>query len=124
MANLFASAAHFMHNAVFLETYPGPSWIPGPWVVVTAWFVVAAVLVRGYSWHRQGEPKRALVAVVAYCISCIFVFGHYLYGPPSDFEVLTNLLILMEGIAGFVLLLYFVGWGRHSIEAMNRTQNG
>ena len=34
--------------------------------------------------------------------------GHYLYGPPSGFDVLTNLLTVLEGVAGLLLLLHFV----------------
>jgi len=115
IANLVASGAHFLHNAVFLETYPGPPWIPGAWFVVLAWLVAAAALLRGYSWHRAGDPGKALVAISLYCASCISVFGHYLYGPPRDFDLLTNVLIVLEGVGGSVLFVYFVGWARHDV---------
>lgn len=111
-ANLLTSGAHFFHNALFLEAYPGPPWIPGPWFVVVAWFLVAAALLRGYFWHRSGDSRKALVAISLYCVSCIFVFGHYLYGPPSDFDLLTNVLIVLEGVGGATLLIYFIGWER------------
>jgi hypothetical protein len=117
IANLAASGAHFLHNAVLLETYPGPPWIPGAWFVVLAWLLVAAILVGGYRWHRARHPRKALVAVSLYCASCISVFGHYLYGPPRDFDLLTNLLIVLEGVGGIVLWVYFVGWARHHIGA-------
>lgn len=113
--NLVASAAHFFHNARFLESYPGPPWIPGPWFVVVAWLVIAAILVRGYFWHRAGHSRKALVAVSVYCASCILVFGHYLYGAPRDFDLLTNLLIVLEGLGGATLLVYFVGWARRGV---------
>jgi len=116
IANLLASASHFSHNALFLDTYPGPLWIPGPWFVVAAWLLIAAILVRGYFWHRGGQARKALVAISLYCVSCILVFGHYLYGPPRDFDLVTNILIILEGFAGATLLLYFVGWARHGAE--------
>jgi len=116
VANLLASGSHFLHNAVFLEDYPGPPWIPGPWFVVAAWCLIAAVLVLGYRWHRAGEPRKALVAICLYCASCILVFGHYIYGSPRSFDALTNLLIVTEGAAGITLLVYFLGWASRSID--------
>lgn len=116
-ANLVASGAHFLHNAVLLDSYPGPLWIPGPWFVVIAWCFVAAALVLGYTWHRQGKVKRAFLAVTAYCVSTFLVFGHYLYGSPRDFDVLTNVLIFAEGISGMALFVYFVGWSQRSFDA-------
>ena len=107
-ASLLASAAHFAHNAFFLASYPGPTWIPGPWFVVTAWFIIASVLVRGYFWHRSGRPTLALIALSTYSLSCLLVFGHYFYGPPSAFDALTNVLILLEGTSGVALFLYYV----------------
>ena len=112
IVNLCASGAHFLHNAVFLDSYPGPLWIPGAWFVVVVWLLVAGALVRGYLWHTQGRSKRATLAIGAYCASCILVFGHYLYGSPRDFDLLTNVLIVSEGAAGTALLLYFLGWVR------------
>jgi hypothetical protein len=112
VTSLCASGAHFAHNAVFLDAYPGPPWITGPWLVVAAWCVVASVLVRGYLWHLHGKRRRALAAVTAYCGSSLLVFGHYLYGHPRDFDLLTNALILTEGVTGIALLVYFVGWAR------------
>jgi len=111
-ANLITSGAHFLHNAVFLDAYPGPPWITGPWFVVVAWCVVASVLVQGYRWHRDGRGGRALAAILAFSASCFFVFGHYLYGPPADFDLITNALIFAEGIGGAALLVYYLGWGR------------
>lgn len=119
-ANLLASALHFLHNAVFLERYPGPPWIPGAWFVVALWFVLAAVLVRGYRWYRAGDSRRALVAIGLYCLSCILVFGHYLYGSPRELDALTNGLIVAEGVAGVTLLVYFVTVSRHSSEVAMR----
>lgn len=107
-ANLVASGAHFAHNALFLDRYPGPTWIPGPGFVVVAWFVVASALLLGYRWYRRGKRRQALVALTAYCVSCFFVFGHYLYGAPGAFDVLTNALIVTEGVAGIVLFAYVV----------------
>ena len=120
IASLVTSGAHFLHNAVFLESYPGPPWIPGAWFVVAAWFIVAAILVQGYLWHRNGHPRKALVAVSLYCASCVSVFGHYLFGPPHELDLLTNLLIVLEGVGGSVLLVYFVGWARRDMDAPRR----
>ena len=107
-----ASGAHFAHNAVFLDTYPGPLWIPGPWFVVGAWFVIASILVRGYVWHRQGKARRAMAAIVTYCVSCVLVFGHYLYGPPRVHGQGANALIVLEGVAAMALVVYYVTWAR------------
>jgi hypothetical protein len=117
-ASLLASGAHFAHNAIFLSSYPGPTWIPGPGFVVAAWLVVAFVLVRGYSWHRSRRPTLALAALSAYTLSCVLVFGHYLYGRPSTFDLLTNALIFLEGISGVALFSYYVLVVRH--EAVHR----
>jgi len=124
ISSLVASAAHFAHNALFLETYPGPPWIPGPWFVVAAWLLIAATLLRGYFWHRAGHLRKATAAVSLYCASCLLVFGHYLYGAPRDFDLLTNLLIVLEGISGGALLVYFLGWaGRGLSPGSRRRQN-
>jgi flagellar basal body rod protein FlgG len=29
VVNLLTSGGHFLHNAIFLNSYPGPLWIPG-----------------------------------------------------------------------------------------------
>ena len=120
IASLVASAAHFFHNALFLETYPGPPWIPGAWFVIAAWLLIAMILVRGYFWHRAGHSRRALVAVSLYCGSCISVFGHYLYGSPRDFDLLANLLIILEGLSGGTLLVYFMWTAASTHDVMTR----
>jgi hypothetical protein len=117
VGNLLASGAHFVHNAIFLDSYPGPTWIPGPWFIVVAWMVVASTLLTGYFWHQSGRRGHALVAITAYCVSCLFVFCHYLYGSPTDFDALTNLLIILEGVGGVVLFTYFVAITRNGTEA-------
>jgi len=121
VASLTASAAHFLHNAVFLAEYPGPPWIPGPWFVIVAWLCVATVLLAGYAWHRRGRAGRAVVAVTLYCLSCLLVFGHYVYAPPADFDLLSNALIFSEGTSGMVLWVYFIGWGRRASTGANPT---
>lgn len=112
IVNLFASGGHFLHNAVFLDSYPGPDWISNPWMVVAAWFLVAAVLILGYRWYRRGDLAKASVAIPAYCVSCFFVFGHYVYGSPLGFDLLSNVLIFGEGLAAAALLVYYIGWAR------------
>ena len=117
VANLLASGAHFAHNAVFLDAYPGPLWIPGPWFIVGVWCVIAGLLVRGYMWHREGKARRALAAVWTYCASCFLVFGHYLYGPPRAHGLGANVFIVLEGVAALVLLVYYVQWARFTPSA-------
>ena len=111
-ANLLASVAHFAHNAVYLESYPGPDWIPGPWFVVCYWLVAAAVLVSGYAEYRRCRSKAGLAGMGAYCLSSQLVFGHYLYGAPRDYDLLTNSLIVLEGVFGMALLIFIVGLAR------------
>jgi hypothetical protein len=77
--------------------------------VVVAWILVATSLVLGYRWHLRGKPGPASVGITIYGASCLLVFGHYVYGSPGDFDLLTNLLIVAEGIGGLVLLAYFFG---------------
>lgn len=107
LVNLATSGAHFAHNAVFLDSYPGPPWIAGPTVVVAAWLGLAATLLLGVRWHRLGRVWPARIAIGIFGASCLLVFGHYAYGSPSDLDLLTNLLIVLEGSAGFVLIVYF-----------------
>ena len=113
VASLIASGGHFAHNAIYLDTYPGPPWIPGPWFVVVAWCVVASVLILAYRWHRGGRPGPALAAFTAYSASCVLVFGHYLYGPPRDLSLVANGLIWAEGASGVSLIAYYTTRARH-----------
>ncbi len=117
VASLLASAAHFGHNAMFLDQYPGPPWIPGPRFVVGAWCVIALVLVSGYRWFRAGKFTLGLVAVGAYSLSCLLVFAHYLYGPPSQFDALTNALIFLEGASGVALFAGYAQAFRRRVSA-------
>ena len=50
--------------------------------------------------------------MVVYCFSSLLVFGHYLYGPPRDLDLLANFLIVLEGAAALVLLSYFLALAR------------
>jgi hypothetical protein len=112
VVNLLTSGGHFLHNAIFLNSYPGPLWIPGPGVVVAVWLVVATALVLGYRAHTKGRSIRAAIGISVFGVSCLAVFGHYLYGSPAHFDVPTNALILLEGGAGVTLLVYYFGFGR------------
>lgn len=114
VGNLLASGAHFAHNAAFFDAYPEPPWIPGPWFVVLGWLLIAPVLVKGYYWHQEGKPRKALAAIVSYCSASLLVFGHYLYGPPSELDLLANFLIVVEGAAALVLLGYFLARARRA----------
>jgi hypothetical protein len=119
LLNLVTSAAHFAHNAAYLETYPGPPWISGPGVVVAAWLGIAGVLLLGYRWFERGHRAKALGAIAIFSVATMLGFAHYLYGAPSRHHTGANVTIVCEAVAGAVLLVYSLGRLRGSapIEA-------
>lgn len=101
-----ASLLHFMHNAVYLRDYPNlPAWLTSAGVMV-AWLVVAAVGVLGYLLYSRVSRAAGLMTISAYAVLGFGGLDHYTVAPVSAHTVAMNLTILLEAVAGAVLLVF------------------
>ncbi len=112
-----ASALHFIHNAVFLNSYPNmPDWI-SPGGVFGALASVTAIGILGYILFVVGFRIAGLIVIGVYAAFGFDGLAHYSLAPVSEHTTTMNLTIWLE-VATAALLISIVFWlitGRFSI---------
>ena len=112
-----ASALHFIHNAVFLNSYPNmPDWI-SPGGVFGALASVTAIGILGYLLFVVGFRIAGLIVIGVYAAFGFDGLAHYSLAPVSEHTTTMNLTIWLE-VATATLLMSIVFWlitGRFSI---------
>jgi hypothetical protein len=100
-----ASLIHFVHNAEYLNDYPGPpaSWSRG--AVYIAWLAMTAVGGVGALLVYRGYELLGLILLALYAALGLDSLGHYVMAPLPAHTAMMNSTILLEvGAAGLVLL--------------------
>lgn len=100
------SLAHFVHNAVYLQSYPNlPAWFT-PDGVAASWLVIGGLGVLGWVLYRRVSRGAGLVAIAVYALLGFGGLDHYLVAPPSAHTLAMNASIVAEAAgAGTVLAL-------------------
>jgi hypothetical protein len=99
-----ASLFHFVHNAVYIESYPNlPKWIT-PLGVYASWCAIAAVGVLGYWLFRKVSRPIGLVTIAVYALLGFGGLDHYVVAPIGAHSIAMNATILTEVTAAAMLL--------------------
>lgn len=100
-----ASLLHFVHNAEFLDAYPG---LPSSWSragVYLAWLAMTAVGAAGALLVYRDRKLAGLALLGVYAMFGLDSLGHYAVAPLSAHTAMMNTTILLEvGAAGLVLI--------------------
>ena len=100
-----ASLVHFLHNAVYLGSYPNmPVWLT-PLGVLASWLVVAATGAIGYWLLRRGSTAMGLAVTGLYAILGFDSLDHYAVAPVSAHSLAMNATIVIELITAAALLV-------------------
>ena len=103
-----ASLAHFVHNAVYLESYPNmPEWLT-PLGVMAAWFVLALIGAVGGWMLIRGSTRIGLAVLALYAALGFAGLDHYAVAPVSAHSMVMSATIVAEVIAAAVLLTLIV----------------
>lgn len=103
-----ASLFHFIHNGVYLDSYPNmPTWISQTGVYLT-WLGIAAIGLTGYICLRSGLVLSGLSLLILYAILGLDGLAHYHLAPFSQHSAMMNLSILSEVFMATVVLLMTV----------------
>lgn len=109
LAYTAASVLHFVHNAVFLASYPNmPGWISRV-VVYGALAGVLTVGACGYALLRCGHRLLGLLVIAAYAALGFDGLAHYSLAPISAHSAAMNFTIWLEVAAAALLLALVVG---------------
>jgi len=105
-----ASLFHHIHNAEFLDEYPGlPGWLSRG-RVYAAWLGVTAVGLTGYALLRSRHRIAGLAVLGIYAAFGLDGLGHYAIAPLSAHTVTMHLTIGLE-VATALLLITAVASG-------------
>ena len=120
-----ASLLHFVHNAVYIQSYPNlPKWIT-PVGVYASWCAIAAVGALGYWLFCRSSRLLGLVVIAVYALLGFGGLDHYLVAPMSAHSLAMNASILTE-VATASALLGFVAtqslWPRRNAVADHNDQ--
>lgn len=99
------SLIHFVHNAEFVDAYPGlpASWSRGG--VYIAWLAMTAIGGVGALLVYRGHELMGLILLAVYAALGLDSLGHYVVAPFSAHTAVMNTTILLEvAAAGLVLL--------------------
>jgi len=104
-----ASLVHFLHNAVYLESYPNmPVWLT-PLGVLASWLLVAGTGAVGYWLVRKGSTAVGLAVIALYAALGFAGLDHYALAPVSAHSLAMNATIVAEVVAASVLLVAIAG---------------
>ena len=99
-----ASLLHFVHNAVYIQSYPNlPMWIT-PLRVYASWCAIATSGVVGYWLYRRVSQPAGLVVIALYALLGFGGLDHYVLAPMGAHSIAMNATILTEVTAAFALL--------------------
>jgi hypothetical protein len=99
-----ASLLHFVHNAVYIQSYPNlPMWIT-PLGVYASWCAIAMSGVVGYWLYRRVSQPAGLVVIALYALLGFGGLDHYVLAPMGAHSIAMNATILTEVTAAFALL--------------------
>jgi hypothetical protein len=103
-----ASLLHFVHNAVYIQSYPNlPAWITAIGVYAS-WCAIASVGVLGYWIFRRISRPIGLVIIAIYALLGFGGLDHYVVAPIGAHSIAMNATIFAEVSAAAVLLIYVV----------------
>jgi hypothetical protein len=101
-----ASLLHFVHNAVYIQSYPNlPAWIT-PLGVYASWCAITSVGVLGYALLRKVSEPLGLLVIAVYALLGFGGLDHYVVAPMSAHSIAMNATILTEVAAASVLLMF------------------
>jgi len=99
-----ASLLHFVHNAVYIQSYPNlPKWLT-PLGVYASWCAIAAVGVLGYWLFRKVSQATGLVIIAVYALLGFGGLDHYVVAPMGAHSLVMNATILIEVTTAAMLL--------------------
>ncbi len=104
LAYCAASLIHFIHNAEFLQQYPG---LPASWTslgVYLAWAIMTLVGGIGSVLYFRGYRRVGLAILAVYAALGLDSLGHYFLAPLSAHTAAMNSTILMEVSAAALVL--------------------
>ena len=105
--SILSTAAHYTHNFVYAEDYPGS----GPAVkvaIVLSWPLLTAIAIYGYRLYAAGRFREAHVCLLLYAPLALLTPAHFLYGEP-DIPAFFYATIFTDGLAGLAVV-GFVVW--------------
>ena len=104
-----ASLTHFVHNAVYLDSYPNlPTWLT-PLGVLASWLVIAGIGAAGYWLFRETSPPVGLAVIALYAALGFAGLDHYTLAPVSAHSLAMNATIVGETLSAAALLAV-VAW--------------
>ncbi len=100
------SIVHYVDNTIRFDDYTGgedPGLITRP-VIPISWVVFTAFGVWGYLRLREGDRTRAAIGLAVYSVSGLIGILHYTTVPPSGFDWFQNLFVVLDTLAGAIVL--------------------
>jgi hypothetical protein len=100
-----ASLSHFVHNAVYLDSYPNmPAWLT-PMGVMACWLAIAAMGLLGYWLFRRKTRALGLAVIAVYAGLGFAGLDHFVIAPVSAHSTAMRATIVAELLAAVVLLV-------------------
>ena len=101
-----ASLLHFVHNALYIQSYPNmPTWIT-PFGVYASWCGITATGVLGYWLYQSGSRAAGLLVIALYALLGFGGLDHYAIAPIRAHTAAMNATIFAEVSAASTLLVF------------------
>jgi hypothetical protein len=105
--SIVSTAAHYTHNFVAVEDYPGGG-LGVQIAIVMSWPVLTAIGLYGYRLYTEGRFREAHICLLLYAPLGLLTPAHFLYGAP-DIPAFFYGTIFTDGLAGLAVV-GFVAW--------------
>jgi hypothetical protein len=106
--NLVSTWLHYIHNAIFLDCYPGPDWFTPQMIILTV-ALMSVIGILGYWLYSRSAFLWSYVCLGLYSITSISSPGHYLYPIVVPMSTTMHSLIWLDALSG-VTLISFLLW--------------
>lgn len=108
IACIASTAAHYTHNYIEIEHYPGPSWISNDAVrvaIVVSWPLLTAAGLWGYRLYDRGRYVAAYPFLAAYSLLGSVTLLHFTSGNPH-IPPYWYATIFTDGVLGLAILAF------------------
>ena len=116
LANVAGSVLHYVHNILFFEQYPEPTWINRS-LIDAFWFVMTPLAWLGYRLLQHGRIHAGTWVLTGYAACSLLTLGHYHYAPMHAIAPSIHLFILLEAALALALLVYLFLPRPHTVSS-------
>lgn len=122
--SVISTAAHFTHNFIEVDQYPGGDVVSGGVVrvaILIAWPLFTAIGLYAYRLYNRRQYSAAYAGLAAYAFFDLTTLSHFIFGSPN-IPTFWYVTIFTDALAGVAVLAFVLLDSRRLAQSVKRVQ--